>query len=63
MPNIEVKFVLLDKVFIDELKVSGIVTQINITEIGIQYQIRYFDNSQAQTVWFYEFELEKYEKK
>jgi hypothetical protein len=63
MPNIEVKFNLLEKVFIEELKVYGIIMQINITEIGTQYQVRYFDNSQAQTVWFFEFELLKNEKK
>jgi len=60
------KFNLHDKVKLPEkiLKdISGIITVIYIADEGIQYKVRYFWECKPQDVYFYEWELEKYEIK
>ena len=53
------KFKLMDKVLIKELGASGTIRQCLIVYSGIQYEVRYFHSGKAETVWFYEDELEK----
>jgi hypothetical protein len=51
------KFNLHDEVYIKELKRVGLVKSIWIAEKGIKYEIRYFDSTKPQEVYFYEEEL------
>ena len=51
-------FALRQKIWIEPLKRAGHVIAIYISETGAQYQVRYFDNSEAKTVYFYPDELE-----
>jgi len=46
-----------DKVKINELSVSGRVIALYITEIEVQYSVRYFDHGKVDTVYFFEDEL------
>ena len=46
-----------DRVLISELETLGVVIGIYISETGTQYQVRYFYNGDAKTVYFYENEL------
>jgi len=57
--NIEVNFNLHQEVRITPLKREGVVKSIWITESGIKYEVRYFDNAEAKTVYFYDNELNK----
>lgn len=50
------------QVRITELQWNGIVISIFISEIGIQYNVRYFWNGEAKTVYFFEHELKSTEK-
>lgn len=59
MTTYELKFDLYSKVNIIELKREGLITEINITKIGIKYCVRYFDKAEANMVWFLEDELEE----
>lgn len=59
MPKYNFKFDLHGKVYISELKRHGIITEINITKTGSQYQVRYFDKAELNLVWFLECELEE----
>jgi len=52
-----IEFDLRDRVRITELEREGTVVSIWITECGVQYQVRYFDNAEARTVYFFEDEL------
>jgi len=52
------RFNLKEKVRIVELNRTGIIKSIFISESGTQYQVRYFDNAEAKTIYFYEEELE-----
>jgi hypothetical protein len=51
------KFKICDEVFIEELQRRGRVISIWITECGIKYEVRYFDEAKIQTVYFYENEI------
>ena len=55
---IETKFDRKQKVKIKPLGVEGRVLSIWQTESGLQYQVRYFDNAKAESVYFFEDELE-----
>ena len=57
--KINLEFNIRDKVKIIELNVKGRVISIWITEQGIKYEVRYFDEEKAKTVYFYSDELEK----
>lgn len=48
-----------DKITIIELERPGIILAIYITETGTQYQVRYFYDGVAKTVYFYGFEIDK----
>jgi len=52
------KFEVLQAVNIIELDRPGLVLAIFIDSGGIQYHVRYFQNGEAKTVYFYGFELE-----
>ena len=41
-----------------ELSLNGLIKSIWITPNGIQYQVRYFWNSEAKEIYFYEDELQ-----
>ena len=56
--TIEVKFYIDEKVKIKPLERFGKVISIWITNRGINYECRYFDNAEAKTVNFYEDEIE-----
>jgi len=47
-----------DHVKIIPLETSGRVLAIYISDIGVQYSVRYFDHAKAQTVYFFDDELE-----
>ncbi len=47
------------QVMIRELKLEGTVLSVWITPRGTQYEIRYFYNGDAKTVYFYEWELKE----
>lgn len=51
------KFKIGDHIIINELNLPGRVKRIQIEESGIIYEVRYFWNSEAKSVWFYEDEL------
>lgn len=53
-----ITFPLKQKVYITELEKSGMVMAIYISETGTQYSVRYFDNCEARTVYFYDNEIE-----
>jgi len=57
--NIMIVFDLHDKVEITPLNLEGRVIAIYISEDGVQYHVRYFDNAEARTVYFYADELAK----
>lgn len=51
------KYKLKQTVVINELKMTGTVRQLLECYSGVQYEVRYFHNGEAKTVWFYEDEL------
>lgn len=55
----KLSFNLQDKVEILELNRKGVIKAIYITTTGVQYEVRYFDEGQARTVYFYEEEITK----
>ena len=55
--NIEVKWTIKSRVYIRELKTVATVIAVYISETGIQYSCRYFDDRSALTAYFYESEL------
>ena len=57
--NIDVDFFLYDKVFIKELKRNGIVKSIWVTEKGIKYEVRYFDDAKIYENYFYKDEIKR----
>jgi hypothetical protein len=56
---IEFKFNMHDKVEIHPIQVTGRVVALYLCEDGKQYRIRYFDNAEARTEYFYEDELKE----
>jgi len=60
--NINVKFALQQEVRITPLEREGVVKSIWITEMGIKYEVRYFDHAEAKTVYFYDNELKALDK-
>jgi hypothetical protein len=59
MKEIMIMYWLNQTVLITELRCKGIIKSIWITETGRQYQVRYFDQAEARTTYFYENELER----
>ena len=57
MHSINLMFQIKDRVYIYELSRKGVVKAIFIDGEGIQYKVRYFDNAEAKTVYFYGDEL------
>jgi len=51
------RYGLLEEVTIKEHLKKGIVLQINITELGISYMVRFYDGSDMKSFWFYDFEI------
>lgn len=56
---IEIKFDIHEEVQIEELNSKGTVVAVYISDTGIQYNVRYFYNGEAKTVYFFEKELTK----
>jgi hypothetical protein len=54
---IRIAFTLGQKIKITELKCSGFISSIWFTEAGLKYEVRYFLNGEAKSVYFYEREL------
>lgn len=57
MKKVEVSFDIGDSVEIPELERKGRVSSIFITASGVQYQVRYFNNSELKEVYFFREEL------
>jgi len=57
--KIETVYNINDCVSIVELERKGRIVSIFITATGMQYSVRYFWNGEANTVYFYEEEIEK----
>jgi len=53
-----IPFQIRDQVKIIPLEREGRIKSIWITEIGVKFEVRYFDNCEAKTIYFYEEELE-----
>jgi hypothetical protein len=53
-----VKFKPLDRVHVIPLERTGTVIGVYIGVQHTEYQVRYFDNAEAKTVYFYESELQ-----
>ena len=51
-------FKLNDKVRIGELETNGRVIGVYLSDTGYQYQVRYFYNGEAKTVYFFGDEIE-----
>jgi hypothetical protein len=49
---------LKDRVRIPELETKGRVIALFISDVGTQYQVRYFDHGDVKTVYFFDDELE-----
>lgn len=47
------------RVMIKDLHLFGIIKSIWITSQGVQYQVRYFWNSEAKETYFYKNEVEE----
>jgi len=45
------------EIFIPELSQSGVITSIFIGDSGVQYNVRYFLNGDAKTVYMYDHEI------
>jgi hypothetical protein len=52
-------FLPTERVFIPELDVLGVVTQVKITTYGTEYLVRYFDDKTPQEAFFYDFEVRR----
>ena len=61
--TINTKFDLYQKVYINELKLWGLVKSLFIEDRNIQYLIRYFSDSEYKTSYFLEDEISKDEPK
>ncbi len=55
--TIEAEFNIGCEVFIEALNRKGRVQAIYISELGLTYSVRYFDNAEAKTIYFYPDEL------
>jgi hypothetical protein len=55
--QINIEFELGDQVSIKELNRKGKILSIWINKTGTLYEVRYFDNAEAKTVYFYADEL------
>lgn len=62
MKKLEVRYVIEDRVRIKELEIEGRVLTIWAVPQGIKYEVRYFHNGDAKTVYFFEDELEPTKK-
>lgn len=51
-------FVVMQRVGIRELKMDGIILALFLNEAGWQYNVRYFWNGEAKTVYFFDWELD-----
>lgn len=59
MGNINTELNINDMVRIIELERNGIVKSVWITETGVKYEVRFFDDAKAQNVYFLENEIIK----
>jgi len=53
------EFAIGNKVKILELNRNGRIVDVWLTASGIKYNVRYFDNAKAETVYFYKDEIKK----
>jgi len=58
MKQIKIRWDINDRVMIKELKTIGGVISIWIVSRGTQYEVRYFYNGDAKSIYFFENELE-----
>lgn len=61
-PNHNIVHDIGDRIYITELKTSGIIISIFITSMAIQYEVRYFFNGKAECVHMFEWEITKIDK-
>lgn len=54
----EFKFDLHDRVIIREIQRPGIIVGLLIDHLGVQYHVRYWDNSDKNYVWLQADEIE-----
>jgi hypothetical protein len=57
MQKHDIQFDIGEKVNIGELERDGRIVAIYITTRGVTYEIRYFDNAEVKSVYFYADEL------
>ncbi len=56
--TIEFEYNLGDKILVKELQRPGIVMCVSVDNLGISYQIRYWDNATREIVWLFSDEIE-----
>ncbi len=60
--KIETKYNIRDKIYISDLKISGVVVGFYFGDHGLQYNIRHFKDNKADTNYFYDFEIESFKE-
>lgn len=55
--TVDFKFNLNQWVLLEPINVKGRIIRISYDRTGPEYQVRYFDNSKIETVWFLEDEI------
>lgn len=56
----EFKFEIYQRVWIPELETYGTIISIFITPLGIEYNVRFFHNSDEKKIYFLEHELKAF---
>ena len=54
----DLEYKLKDQILIKELQRPGVVQAVILDSLGLQYQIRYWDNSSRECVWLFGDEIE-----
>ena len=48
-----------DKIYVPDMDVNGIVTQVKITTDGVEYLVRFIIDQAVSEYWFYDFEVKR----
>ena len=51
-----------ERVYLQEMECSGVVTSVKLTTYGTEYLVRYFLDNVPYEVWFYDFEVSSVKK-
>ena len=59
MRVVEFPYWLGDRVTIKDLKLAGHVISISCTQVGIQYEVRFFTNGEHKFSYLFDYEIER----